>query len=69
MLEAAPSNIPDLRNDVRTVYERFVVPARADLTGVGAHYAVSAMFDDLTGGKRSIVTRSAKKCMISNRTD
>ena len=51
MLEAAPSNIPDLRNGAGA-YEKFVAPARTDLTGVGAHYAVSAMFDDHTGGKK-----------------
>ena len=51
ILEAAPSNIADLCNGA-AVYEKFVVPARTDLTGVGAHYAVSAMFDDHTGGKK-----------------
>lgn len=51
MLEAAPSNIADLRNGA-AVYEKFVAPAMTDLTGVGAHYAVSAMFDDHTGGKK-----------------
>ncbi len=51
MLESAPSNIADLRNGA-AVYEKFVVPARTDLTGVGAHYAVSAMFDEHTGGKK-----------------
>ncbi|HCI44579.1 MAG TPA: glycoside hydrolase [Candidatus Omnitrophica bacterium] len=51
MLEAAPSNIADLRNGA-AAYEKFVAPAVTDLTGVGAHYAVSAMFDDHTGGKK-----------------
>ena len=45
LLETAPGNIADLRNGA-VVYERFVRPAAADLVRVGAHYAVSAMFDD-----------------------
>ena len=51
MLEAAPSNIADLRNGAGA-YEKFIAPVKTDLTGVGAHYAVSAMFDDHTGGKK-----------------
>ena len=42
-LEKAPSNL--FENGAR-VYERFVVPSRIDLTRVGAHYAVSSLFND-----------------------
>ncbi len=44
MLEMAPSNLPSLRHG-GVVYEQFVKPAMADLVRVGAHYAVSAIFD------------------------
>lgn len=44
-LEKAPSNLPELENG-RTVYERFVKPARVDLAKVGAHYALSSLFED-----------------------
>lgn len=44
MLEAAPSNIPDNKNG-RAVYEKYVEPAAMDLFKVGAHYAISSLFD------------------------
>lgn len=44
LLERAPSNRPELR-DGRGVYERFVRPAMRDLRAVGAHVAVSSLFD------------------------
>ena len=47
-LEAAWSNIPDYGNG-RDVYERFVRPAMLDLLGVGAHYAISSLFDGYPG--------------------
>jgi len=47
-LEAAWSNIPDFGNG-RQVYERFVRPAMLDLLGVGAHYAISSLFDGYRG--------------------
>jgi alpha-amylase/alpha-mannosidase (GH57 family) len=47
-LEAASSNIPDHGNG-RRVYERFVRPAMLDLLGVGAHYAISSLFDGYHG--------------------
>ncbi len=45
LLERAPSNRPDLR-DGRGVYERLVRPAMRDLKAVGAHVAVSSLFDN-----------------------
>jgi alpha-amylase/alpha-mannosidase (GH57 family) len=43
-LERAPSNLPEIGNG-RTVYEKYVRPAMVDLSRVGAHYAVSSLFD------------------------
>jgi len=43
-LEKAWSNIASFGNG-RHVYERFVRPAMLDLLGVGAHFAISAIFD------------------------
>jgi len=42
-LEKAPSNIFQNGADV---YRRLVLPAKVDLTRVGAHYAVSSLFND-----------------------
>jgi alpha-amylase/alpha-mannosidase (GH57 family) len=44
-LAHAKSNIPDHR-DGRHIYEKFVIPAKVDLLKVGAHYAVSSLFED-----------------------
>jgi alpha-amylase/alpha-mannosidase (GH57 family) len=43
-LEKAPSNLPEVGNG-RAVYERYVKPAMVDLFKVGAHYAVSSLFE------------------------
>jgi len=45
ILEQAPTNIPELQNGAR-IYERAVKPAVVDLLRVGAHYAVSSLFED-----------------------
>jgi len=45
ILEDAPSNVPQLKNGAH-VWEIFVRPATADLLRVGAHYAVSSLFED-----------------------
>jgi alpha-amylase/alpha-mannosidase (GH57 family) len=42
-LEKAPSNV--FENGAE-VYRRFVIPSKVDLTRVGAHYAVSSLFND-----------------------
>jgi alpha-amylase/alpha-mannosidase (GH57 family) len=44
-LEAAVSNVVEAGN-ARRIYEQHVAPARVDLLKVGAHYAVSSLFDD-----------------------
>ncbi len=43
-LEQAKSNLPEHR-DGRRIYETLVRPARLDLLEVGAHYAVSSLFE------------------------
>lgn len=44
-LEKAQSNIPE-QGDGRRIYNRYVKPAIIDLPKVGAHYAVSSLFED-----------------------
>ena len=44
LLESAKSNLPEHR-DGRHIYEKFVKPAMVDLYKVGAHYAVSSLFE------------------------
>ena len=44
-LEQAGSNIPEQGNG-RAIYEKFVRPAMLGLTAVGAHYAISSLFQD-----------------------
>ncbi len=43
-LERAQSNLPE-HQDGRHVYEKFVKPAMVDLNTVGAHYAMSSLFE------------------------
>lgn len=45
MLEFAKSNLPEHR-DGRHIYEKFVKPAMVDLHKVGAHFAVSSLFEN-----------------------
>ena len=45
ILKRAPSNIPEFKNGER-VYELFVKPAIADLLRVGAHHAMSSLFEE-----------------------
>ncbi len=45
LLEKAPSNIPESK-DGRQVYAQMVAPMVVDLLRVGAHYAVSSLFQD-----------------------
>lgn len=44
-LSQAKSNIPEYQNG-STIYDKFVKPAMIDLMKVGAHYAVSSLFED-----------------------
>jgi len=45
LMAQAKSNIPE-QGDGRSIYERFVQPAMVDLEKVGAHYAVSSLFEE-----------------------
>jgi alpha-amylase/alpha-mannosidase (GH57 family) len=44
-LALAKSNVPEYENGAQ-IYEKFVKPAMIDLKKVGAHYAVSSLFED-----------------------
>ena len=44
-LAVAKSNLPQHQNG-RQIYEKFVRPAKVDLRHVGAHFAVSSLFED-----------------------
>lgn len=51
-LERAKSNIPE-HGDGRTIYEKWVEPSMLDMKDVGAHYALSSLFQDI--GERSSI--------------
>ena len=51
IIEQAKSNIPEHR-DGRVIYEKFVKPAKIDLTRVAAHYAMSSIFEERTQGDK-----------------
>jgi len=51
LLEKAPSNLPVYGN-ARAVYDRSVKPSVVDLVRVGAHYAVSSLFEDYSEDMR-----------------
>lgn len=50
-IEKARSNLPHYENG-RAIYERLVRPAFVDLHRVGAHYAISALFEETRQGDR-----------------
>ncbi len=50
-LELARSNLPE-HSDGKTIYRKFVRPAMIDLEKVGAHYAVSSLFEDFPASSR-----------------
>ncbi len=58
-LELAKSNIPE-HGDGRAIYEKFVRPAMLDMKNVGAHYAISSLFQDI-GERSSIYSYSATR--------
>ena len=51
-LRAARSNLPEV-GDGAQAYERFVRPAMVNLLGVGAHFAISSMFESY--GEHSVI--------------
>ncbi len=44
-LEKIPTNIPEFQNGAK-IYQMFVKPAALDLLRVGAHFAISALFEE-----------------------
>jgi hypothetical protein len=58
-LELAKSNLPEHR-DGRTIYENLVRPVMLDMKDVGAHYALSSLFQDI-GERSSIYAYSATR--------
>ncbi|MDT0676861.1 DUF3536 domain-containing protein [Autumnicola musiva] len=44
-LEKVPSNMPDF-DSARVAYDKFVKPMALDMIRIGAHYAVSSLFED-----------------------
>jgi alpha-amylase/alpha-mannosidase (GH57 family) len=60
-LALAPSNIPE-HGDGRQIYAKFVQPAKVDLLEVGAHYAISSLFEDYAAEDRIF-------CFFINRED
>lgn len=58
-LELARSNIPEHR-DGRAIYEKWVRPAMLDMKDVGAHYALSSLFQDISE-RSSIYAYSATR--------
>ncbi len=58
-LELAKSNIPE-HGDGRAIYQKFVRPAMLDMKNVGAHYAVSSLFQEI-GERSSIYSYSATR--------
>jgi len=58
-LELARSNMTEHR-DGRTIYENMVRPAMLDMKDVGAHYALSSLFQDI-GERSSIYAYSATR--------
>ena len=45
MLEKIPSNLPEYKNAL-TAYEKYVKPMALDMIRIGAHYAVSSLFEE-----------------------
>ena len=60
LLEQAKSNIPDHRDGL-LVYEKFVRPAALDLQRVGAHYAVSSLFQEYEKAARIFCYRADRE--------
>ena len=78
MLEQIPSNLPEYGN-VLTAYNRFVKPMALDMIRIGAHYAVSSLFEEfpeevsLYNFSASVKTRhyyeAGKQKLIIGRTE
>jgi len=69
-LAAAKSNIPE-HGDGKKIYEKFVKPSMLDLKRVGAHYAVSSLFEDFGPETRIYcydVSRKDARSLLSGKT-
>ncbi len=69
-LAHAKSNIPE-NGDGKKIYEKFVKPAELDLKRVGAHYAVSSLFDEFGLEARVYcyeVSRKDLRSLVSGKT-
>ena len=69
-LARAKSNLPE-HGDGRKIYDKFVKPAMLDLKRVGAHYAVSSLFDDFGPEARVYcydVSRKDLRSLVSGKT-
>ncbi len=69
-LQLAPSNVAEHR-DGRRIYEKFVRPAMVDLNKVGAHYAVSSLFENYGESSRTYcyaVERRDYRLLTAGRT-
>jgi len=60
LLENAKSNIPEHR-DGRLIYEKFVKPVALDLQRIGAHYAVSTLFEEYGKAARIFCYRADRE--------
>ncbi len=56
LLAQAHSNLPE-QGDGRAIYERYVQPAMVDLEKVGAHYAVSSLFEEYGESHANLLLR------------
>ncbi len=78
LLETIPSNLPEYEN-VLTAYEKYVKPMALDMIRIGAHYAVSSLFEEfpeevsLYNFSASVKTRyfyeAGKQKLIIGRTE
>jgi hypothetical protein len=59
-LERAKSNLPEHR-DGRLIYRKFVKPAMVDLEKVGAHYAISSLFEDYPPKEHNLLLRGDRE--------
>ena len=59
-LDGARSNLPD-HSRGKEIYDKFVRPARVDLERVGAHYAVSSLFEAMPDPAKIYCYRAERK--------
>jgi (1->4)-alpha-D-glucan 1-alpha-D-glucosylmutase len=60
-LAAAPSNLPGLHKTGKEVYEKYVWPARVEWKNMGAHVAVSSIFEPMQDVMRAFACEVATK--------